>query len=72
MKILVIRLLSSISTNLDFGEGLKMRIPHISDLCFLFLELLGAAVHAVLIELDDQKLLSRGMASIESTASKIS
>ena len=48
-----------------------MRIPHISDLCFLFLELLGAAVHAVLIELDDQKLLSRGMASIDSTASKI-
>ena len=32
----------------------------------------GAAVHTVLTELDDQKLLSRGIASIKSTASYIS
>ena len=48
---------------------LKMGIPHLNDLCFLFLEFLGAAAHTVLTELDDQKLFSRGMASIKSTAS---
>ena len=32
----------------------------------------GAAAHTVLTELDDQKVLSRGMASIKSTASYIS
>ena len=32
----------------------------------------GAAVHTVLTELDDKKLLSRGMTSIKSTASYIS
>ena len=31
----------------------------------------GAAAHTVFTELDDQKLLSRGMASIKSTASYI-
>ena len=31
----------------------------------------GAAAHTVLTELDDQKLFSRGMASIKSTASYI-
>ena len=32
----------------------------------------GAAAHTVLTELDDQKLFSRGMASIKNTASYIS
>ena len=41
-----------------------MRIPHLNDLCFLFLELCGAIGHTVVTELDDQKLFSRGMASI--------
>ena len=54
MKILVLRPLSSISTDLAFG------IPHLDDLCFLFLEFLGTAAHTVLTELDDQKLFSRG------------
>ena len=35
-------------------------------------EFLGAATHPVLTELDNQKLLSRGMASIKSTASYFS
>ena len=52
MKILVIRPLSSISTDLAFGKGLRMGIPNVNDLRFLFLEFLGAAVHTVLIELD--------------------
>ena len=69
MKILVVRPLSSISTNLAFGEGkLKMGIPHLNELCFLFSKFLGAATHTVLTEFDDQKLSSRGMASIKSTA----
>ena len=72
MKILDVRPLSSISTDLAFGEGLKMGIPHLNDLCFLFLEFLGDAAHTVLTELDDQKLFSRGMASIKSTTSYIS
>ena len=70
MKILVVRPLSSISTDLAFGEGLKMGIPHLNDLRFIFLEFLGVAAHTVLD--DDQKLFSRGMASIKSTASYIS
>ena len=49
-----------------------MGIPHLNDLCFLSLELLGAAAHIVLTELDDQKLFSRGIASIKSTDSCIS
>ena len=71
MKILVVRLLSSISTDLAFGKGLKMGIPHLNNLCFLFLEFLGAAANTVLTQLDDQKLFSRGMASIKSTDSYI-
>ena len=73
MKILVVRPKSSISTDLAFGEGkLKMGIPHLNDLCFLFLEFLGATAHAVLTELDDRKLFSCGLASTKSTASYIS
>ena len=73
MKILVVRPLSSISTDLAFGEWkLKMGIPHLNDLCFLFLEFLRAAAHTVLTELDNQKHFSRGMASIKSTALYIS
>ena len=72
MKILVVRPLSSISSDSAFGEGLRMGIPHLNDLCFLFLEFLGAAAHIVLTELDDQKLFSRSMASIKSTDSSIS
>ena len=92
-----------------------MKISHLNDFCFLFLEFLGviifcnficcttafgpylaakikalilheqnidhgirkifnggATAHTVLAELDDQKLLSRGMASIKSNASYIS
>ena len=49
-----------------------MEIPHFNDLCFLFLEFLGAAAHTVLTEFGDQKLVSRGMASIKSTASYVS
>ena len=49
-----------------------MGIPHLNDLCFLFLEFLGTSAHTVLAELDDQKLLSCGMASIKSTDSYIS
>ena len=45
-----------------------MGIPQSNDLCFYFLEFLGAAGHIVLTELDDQKLFSRGMALIKSTA----
>ena len=73
MKISVVRPLASISTDLAFGKGkLKMEIPHLNDLYFLFMEFLGAAAHTVLTELDDQKLFSRGMASIKNTASHIS
>ena len=36
-----------------------------------FLEFLEVAAHTVLTELDNQKLFSRGMASIKSTASYI-
>ena len=73
MKILVVRHLSSISTGLNFGEGkLKMGISNLNDLCFLSLEFLGAASQTVFTELDDQKLFSRGMASIKSTPSYIS
>ena len=53
VKILVVRLLSSISTDLAFGEGLKMGIPHLNGL-FVFFEFLGATAHTVLTELDDQ------------------
>ena len=60
MKILVVRPLSSILTDLIFGESLKMGIPHLNDLCFFFLEFLGAAAHTVLTELDDQKLFNHG------------
>ena len=49
-----------------------MGIPHLNDLCFLFLEFLATAPHTVLTDLDDQKLLSCDMASINSTASYIS
>ena len=49
-----------------------MGTPHLNDLCFLFLEFLGAAAHTVITELDDQKLFSRGMASIKSTDSYVS
>ena len=42
-----------------------MGIPHLNDLCFLFLEFFGAAAHTVLTEFDDKKLLSRGMALIK-------
>ena len=59
---LVVRPLSSISTDLAFGERLKMGIPHLNDLCLLFLEFLGATAHTVLTELDDQKLFSCGIA----------
>ena len=72
MKILVVRPISSISTDLAFSEGLKLEIPHLNDLCFLFLEFLEAAAHTELTELDNQKLFSRGMASIKSTVSHIS
>ena len=72
MKISVVRPLSSISTDLAFVEGLKMGIPHLNDFCFLFLEFLEATVHTVLTELDDQKVFSRGMALIKSTALYIS
>ena len=72
MKILVVRPLSRLSTDLASCKSLKMGIPHLNDLCFLFLEFLGAAAHTVLTELDDQKLFSRDMASTESTASYIS
>ena len=71
MKILVVRPSSSISTDTAFGEGLKMGIPHLNDLCSLFLEFLGAATHTGLTELDNQKLFSLDMASIKSTASYI-
>ena len=71
MKISAFRSLSSISTDLTFGEGFEIRIPHLNDLCFLFLESLGAAAQTVLTELHDQKLFSRGMASIKRTASDI-
>ena len=43
-----------------------MGIPNF--LCFLFLEFLGAGGHV----LDDQKLFSRGMTSVKSTASYVS
>ena len=72
MKILVVRPLSNISTDIAFGEGLKMGIPHLNDLCFLLLEFVGAAAHTVFTELDDLEFFSRGMASIKSTASYIS
>ena len=49
-----------------------MGIPHLNDLCFLFLEFLGAAAHTVLTKFDDQKLFSHGLASIKSAASYIS
>ena len=49
-----------------------MGIPHLNDLCFLSSEFLGDAAHTVLTELDGQKLFSRGMASMKSTASYIS
>ena len=49
-----------------------MGIPHVNDLCFLFLEFRGAAAHTVLTQLDDQKFCSRGMVSVKSTASYIS
>ena len=62
MIILVLRILSSISTDLAVGEGLQMGIPHLNDSCFLFLEFLGAATHTVLTDLDDQKLFSHCMA----------
>ena len=52
-----------------FQPGLKMGIPRLNDLCFLFLEFFGAAAHTVFAELDDQKLFSLGIASIKSTAS---
>ena len=58
---LVVRPLSSISTDLAFGERLKMGIPHLNDLCLL-LEFLGATAHTVLTELDDQTLFSCGIA----------
>ena len=48
-----------------------MVIPHLNYLCFFFLEFLGAPAHTVLT-LDDQKLFSRVMALIKSTASCIS
>ena len=64
MKILVVRPSSSISTNLTFD------VKHLNDLCFLLLELPGAT--AVLTEFDDQKLFSRCMTSIKSSASYIS
>ena len=72
MRILVVRPLPNISTNLAFGEGLKIGIPYLNDLCFLFLEFIGATAHTVLTELEDQKLFTRGIASIKSTASYIS
>ena len=55
MKILVARPLSSISTDSAFGEGLKMGIPHLNDLCFLFLVFLGAVAHTMLTKLDDKE-----------------
>ena len=60
MKVLVVKALSSISTDLAFGKGLKMGIPQLNGLCFLFLEFLGAAVHTVLTKLEYQKLFSHG------------
>ena len=46
----------------------EQNIDH--GICEIFND--GAAAHTVLNELHDQKLLSRGMASIKSTASYIS
>ena len=69
MKILVVRALSNISTDFALGEGLMMKIPHLNDLCFLVLEFFGAVAHTLLTKLNDQKLFSRDMASIKSTAS---
>ena len=37
-------------------------------ICFLFLEFLGTEAHTVLTKIDGQKLFSRGMASVNSTA----
>ena len=53
-------------------DNLRMGIPHLNDLWFLFLEFLAAVAYTVLTELNEQKLFSRGMASIKSTASYIS
>ena len=72
MKILVVRPLSIILTDLAFGEGLKMGIPHLNDLCIPFLEFLIVAAHTMVAERDVQKLFSHDMASIKSTASYIS
>ena len=58
MKVLVVRALSSISTDLAFGFW--MGIPQLNGLCFLFLEFLGATVHTVLTKLEYQKLFSHG------------
>ena len=63
MKILVVTPLSSNSAYLPFGECLKLRIPHLNDLCFLLLKFLGTAAHTLLTEADDQEFFSRGMAS---------
>ena len=47
-------------------------MKHLNDLCFLLLKFPGAAAHTVLTEFNDQKLFSRGMTSIKSSASYIS
>ena len=39
-------------------------MKHLNDLCVLFLEFPGAAVHTVFTEFDDQKLFSHGMTPI--------